>query len=976
MAGYRVPTATYRLQFNRDFAFNDARALVPYLHRLGISHIYASPIFQARSGSAHGYDVTDPTRLNPELGTLPEFEALVQELQARGMGLLLDLVPNHMAASPENPWWVDLLENGPSSPYAGFFDVDWNPAAGTVRNQIVLPILGKPYHEVLESGELVLGLDRAGLNVRYFDYRLPLEVKSYGMVLSRLMDSDQSRAGSAGPHLSQLRDIIAAAEGLSPYDATRPQDLPARHRSTRRIKEKLLDRSKATPLVSRYLEQTVALFNGKQVGKPGGKPEGQPGGPASFDLLHQLLGRQPYRLLYWMTGRDRLNYRRFFDIADLSGIRVEDPRVFAATHSLALRLAREGKIDGLRLDHIDGLYDPSGYLHRLQTELAIGADGSQPDPAQNFGQSSGPSFYVVVEKILSHDESLPSDWPVAGTTGYDFLNILNGVFVDREGFATLVNGYRQITGSTESFEDVVYANKKRAINELFGPEFRNLTRSLAHLAGPDRYADDLPEGELARALIEVTACLNIYRTYHHGDAISGQEREFAGRAVAEARRRSAGLDRRALDFVQRVALGQYQEGSSPEQRSQWDRFLARWSQVAGPVMAKGLEDTSLYSYNPLVSLNEVGGTPTAERLSIGAFHQHNARQQRDWPHGLNATASHDTKRSEDVRARINVLSEIAGTWTRRLRRWISWNRASKRTVAGQSLPEVNLEVLLYQTLLGAWPLAPEQVPQFKTRLLEYLIKAARESKTHTSWIAPDPDYEAALVHFVEAILEDSENNRFLADFLKFQKRIACYGALNSLSQTLLKITSPGVPDFYQGLEMWDFSLVDPDNRRPVDFGRRTQALDRLPDGAAGEPSRVLEDLLRSWEDGRAKLYLTHRALRIRRELPELFQRGEYIPLPAPGDGICAFARRLDDAWALIAAPRFYTRLARRGRLTWDPSVWGDGTLVLPENSPRMWDNAFTGGSVRTLPATRELPLAAIFESLPIALLYRIGPSPA
>jgi len=963
MAGYRVPIATYRLQFNQGFTFNDARALVPYLHRLGISHIYASPIFRARSGSSHGYDVTDPTRLNPELGTEPEFEALVRELKTHGMGLMLDLVPNHMAASPENPWWVDLLENGPSSPYARFFDVDWKPAAGTTRNQVVLPILGKPYHEVLESGELVLALDEAGLNVRYFNYRLPLEVKSYGMVLSRMLDSHQSSAGSAAPQPNHLSAIIAAIEGLSPYDETSPQDLTARHRSTRRIKEQLLDRSKDTPGVSHYLEQTLAFFNGES------------GDPASFDRMHQLLCRQPYRLLYWKTGRDRLNYRRFFDIAELAGVRVEDPQVFAATHSLARRLAREGKIGGLRLDHVDGLYDPAGYLRRLQEELPSGDIG----PDQRSAQDSGQNFYVVVEKILSHDETLPWDWPVAGTTGYDFLNALNGVFVDREGFATLEQEYHRITGSPASFEDVVYTNKKRAITDLFGPEFRNLTRSLAQLAEPDRYADDLPDGELARALIEVTACLTIYRTYHHGDAISSQERGFIGRAVAEARRRSTGLDQRALDFVQRVALGEYLEGSGPEQRAHWDGFVARWRQFTGPVMAKGLEDTSLYSYNPLVSLNEVGGTPTEERLSVATFHQHNARQQRGWPHSLNATASHDTKRSEDVRARINVLSEISEAWTRRLRRWISWNQASKRPVAGRPLPDVNLEVLLYQTLLGAWPLAPDQVPQFKTRLMQYLIKAAREARTHTSWISPDPDYEDALVQFVEAILEDSNDNRFLTDFLKFQKTVAYYGALNSLSQTLLKITSPGVPDFYQGMELWDFSLVDPDNRRPVDFGGCAEALDRLLDGTAGGPVPMVEGLLRSWEDGRAKLYVTHQALRIRRELPELFKRGEYIPLPASGDRkdqVCAFARRLGDAWALIAAPRFYTRLVRTAGLTWDASVWGGDTLVLPENFPQKWDNVFTGSSVETLPATRELPLSTIFKSPPFALLYRIGPSPA
>jgi (1->4)-alpha-D-glucan 1-alpha-D-glucosylmutase len=396
-------------------------------------------------------------------------------------------------------------------------------------------------------------------------------------------------------------------------------------------------------------------------------------------------------------------------------------------------------------------------------------------------------------------------------------------------------------------------------------------------------------------------------------------------------------------------------------------------------MAKGLEDTSLYSYNPLVSLNDVGGTPTEERLSLAAFHRHNSSQQRHWPHCLNATASHDTKRSEDVRARINVLSEFGDSWTRRLRRWISWNRARKRTVAGQPLPDVNLEVLLYQTLIGAWPLDPDQVPQFQTRLLQYLIKAAREAKTHTSWISPDQGYEDALAHFVESVLRESGDNRFLADFLKFQRRVAGYGALNSLSQALLKITSPGVPDFYQGTERWDFSLVDPDNRRPVDFQGCAQALSGLPAGAAGGPGPVLEDLLRTWEDGRAKLYVTHQALRIRHRFPELFQKGEYIPLAASGDResqVCAFARRLGDAWVLVAVPRFCTRLVRTGRATWGPRVWAGGTLVLPEDSPQQWQNVFTGGTVETLPAARELPLSAIFESLPLALLYRSGPQSA
>jgi (1->4)-alpha-D-glucan 1-alpha-D-glucosylmutase len=947
MAGSKVPIATYRLQFNKDFTFNQARSLVPYLHGLGISHLYASPIFRAGEGSAHGYDVTDPTVLNPELGTQEDFEALVQELRTHGMGLLVDIVPNHMAANSQNPWWIDLLESGPASPYASYFDVDWKPVGGPVEDRVVLPILGKPYPEVLESGELALALDDGGFNIRYYDNRLPLEVKSYGVLLSRLKETLGRELASSDPALEQLQRLIDLAESLPPYSETIPHDVPSRQQSAQRVKQGVLNLSQTSPVVSDSLRSLLSWFNGK------------PGEPQSFDFLHRLLFKQPYRLTFWQTGRETLNYRRFFDITGLVGVRVEAPAVFKATHALVFKLVKEGKISGLRLDHIDGLYDPTGYLRRLQEELSYHT--KRPD----YG------FYVVVEKILAHHETLPEDWPVAGTTGYDFLNSLNGVFVDRGGFERLVLVYHQITGATAIFSDVVYHHKKKAILELFGVEARKLSQGLFHLAQQDRYACDLPQQAFTGALVETTACLPVYRTYSWNGVMSRRDQTYLNDAINEAGSRSTNLEQQALDFLKRVLQGDWPTWLTPDQRNVWQHFVAQWQQFSGPAMAKGLEDTSLYIYHPLVSLNEVGGHPTAERLSVEAFHQHNAYQQLHWPHTMNATSTHDTKRSEDVRARINVLSECPEEWIRRLKRWGRWNRTSKQEVSGQLMPDANTEVLLYQTLVGAWPLSREEVPAFKVRLKEYLIKAAREAKTYTTWLSQDPEYESFLVQFSDSILNEQPSNRFLPDFLKFQKRIAYFGALNSLSQTLLKITSPGVPDFYQGTELWDFSLVDPDNRRPVDFTQRFGLLDQIAGSETPNSSRAIRGLLSSWGDGRVKLYTTHKALDLRLERQELFSEGEYIPLEVNGqkeEQVCAFARRLGDAWTLTVVPRLLTDLVPLGRFPLGPKVWGKDSLILPGNAPHNWVNIFTDSCVQVAGGPPGLPLSAVFDQFPVALL--------
>ncbi len=767
----RVPIATYRLQFNKGFRFKDARTLVPYLYNLGVSDVYASPLLKARQGSTHGYDVIDPTQLNPDLGSEDDFNALINTLQRQGMGLLLDIVPNHMAACPENLWWRDVQERGKDSPFAEFFDINW------------------------------------------------------------------------------------------------------------------LD------------------FNGSE--------------------------------------DKATNYRRFFDIGDLIGIRVEDPQVFEVTHSLILRLISEGKVNGLRIDHIDGLYDPPEYLEGLQA-------------------STG-GVYTVVEKILSSDENVPEDWQVYGNTGYDFAGTLNALFVDCEGLKSLGRSYSRATGLEKPFRDIVYKNKKLVMAELFPEEIKALGRWLASVSG------QLTLREASLALVEITACLPVYRTYIKGENISAADRRYIERAANEAAGRG-NAPSGALDSLMRILLLNFPADISPPEKYEWMNSIRRWQQLTGAIMAKGSEDTALYNYNRLISLNEVGGSPDTTGLSVEDFHEWNMKRVKRWPHTLNATSTHDTKRSEDVRARISVLSEIPGEWERHLELWMQCNQAKKERVNGQFIPEPNTEVFLYQTLLGAWPLMGEEVPSFKERIKDYMIKAVREAKAITSWLKINRDYEAALLYFIDAILQDSADNEFLIDFLSFQSKIACYGALNSLSQVLLKITSPGVPDFYQGMEMWDFSLVDPDNRRPVNFKKRKRLLDSLIQKEANGEPPPLDEMLASWQDGRIKMYLTWKALNARRTYPELFQSGDYIPLRIKGkrrESVCAFARRYGERWALIAVPRFFTQLSGVNMPPVGKQVWQENRIILPGNAPQKWWNVFTD---EVIESAESLLLAEVFGTFPVAML--------
>lgn len=955
MAGPVVPAATYRLQFNRQFRFNDALAIVPYLNALGISDIYASPLLAAGRGSSHGYDMTNPARLNPELGSKEEFEALNGSLKRHGMGLLLDIVPNHMAAGTENPWWRDVLQNGRYSVYAAYFDIDWQPARSGLAGKVLLPVLGAPFGKVLENRELTIEPGEDGFAVRYFQRRLPLNYLSTVQLMSQWAEAPSGAAGTSGRRIPpQLRRFLEELKNL-PNSANKKEFTSL----FRQLYDKFWRLYGALPEIKAFVDGELQFLNGRK------------GDLRSFDRLEQILGEQAYRLAFWRVAGEEINYRRFFDVSGLAAVRVEEEQVFEATHDLIFRLVEAGQVTGLRIDHIDGLYDPQTYLDRLQDRLAA------------LGR---PGFYVVVEKILAGGEKLPGGWQVHGTTGYDFLNMVNALFVDGNGTGELNRLYLMLSGSTEDFATVAYNRKRRMMEILFAGEVRSLARRLGELAAEDRYGHDLTPAGLELAILEVTACLGVYRTYVRDFTVAERERYYIEQAVGKAVRLCPAAGP-ACTFLGRVLLLEFPDTLAAEKKETWLRFVMRWQQFTGPVMAKGLEDTALYVYNRLVSLNEVGGEPGTSGISIADFHRRNKDRRERLPHTISATSTHDTKRGEDVRARINVLPEIPAAWARRVENWRCWNKPKKPVVNGLPVPEDNMEYLIYQTMVGAWPLRENELPAFRKRLQAYLVKAAREAKIHTSWLEPDNGYEEALKNFTSAILDSCENNRFLRDFLEFQRVAACYGAVNSLAQTLLKITSPGVPDFYQGTELWDFSLVDPDNRRPVDFVARAGLLEALK----REEARGLPDLVKrltaSWEDGRIKLYLTYKALNFRKNHRELFAYGAYTPVEATGprvEHVCAFTRYLAGAWVLVAAPRLPARL-RLSALKYkeiieptaagiipEAAVWGNGVLVLPEHAPARWKNILTG---EELPATATgdtqkhiLPLAGVFRNFPVALL--------
>ncbi|MGC1129184.1 MAG: malto-oligosyltrehalose synthase [Candidatus Acidiferrales bacterium] len=938
----QIPTATYRLQFNLHFRFTDAAALVPYLHSLGISHVYASPRFKARKGSSHGYDVADPMQINSELGTEEEFDRFVERLHDYGMGLLLDIVPNHMAATSENPWWDDVLENGRASRYASYFDIEWRPRGPKtetlMRDRVLVPILAEPYSQALCRQAIALRLDERGFFVDCQQRRLPLNPRTYREILDRCAAAEIASALATAAR--QLADDLKREHAPSEDTAE----------AIARLKRNIWVAFQGNRDFRAALERIMQQFNGKK------------GEAASFRPLDSLLAQQAFRLADWHTASREINYRRFFDISDLVGLRVEDPAVFAARHASTLSLIAAGKISGLRVDHVDGLLDPLGFLESLAR--------------QDFG------VYTVVEKITCGPESLPQNWPVAGTTGYDFLNAVNALFVQRAGRKRIEADYRRFARIKRTFAETWRARKKQVMKDLFSADLDLLVYRLGAVAALDPEGRDIPMAELRRALAEVTAALPIYRTYYRDPGVSGGEHQeppaldhfFLQRALRTARAELSASDATpdAIAFLQRVLLAELPLDGDLRNQT-WLAFVLRWQQFSGAVMAKGLEDTTLFIHHGLISLNEVGGNPFRERLrfNVNEFHRFNRRSAAEHPHTLLATSTHDTKWSEDLRARINVISEMPAEWNKSMRDWSALNRRHKTLLEGRVVPTPNEEVLLYQAMLGTWPIEGVDPDCLRRRLQQFLIKAAREAKTNTSWTSPNERHEEALRKFVVSVVAAHGENEFSSSFCSMLRKIAFAGACNSCSQALLKMTCPGVPDFYQGSELWNFALTDPDNRQPVDFPRRIKLLEELQAYDAPDAAALCRELLRTWQDGRLKLYTTMRVLQFRRERPELFRRGSYLPLRASGmrgGDACCFARNDRDEWIVVAVPRFARNLAARLPAGPAEARWR-GHVALPARAPSAWKNLFTNETlVAAGEGNRHLDFAEIFGQLPFAAL--------
>jgi (1->4)-alpha-D-glucan 1-alpha-D-glucosylmutase len=960
----RIPDATYRLQFNGAFTFAQAAELVPYLHDLGVSHCYASPYFHARPGSMHGYDIVDHNAFNPEIGSAEDFERFARTLGDHGLGQILDMVPNHMGVmGSDNAWWLDVLENGPASAFAHFFDIDWDSPQPELRGKLLVPVLGDRYGAVLERGEVQLAFDRdaGAFSVLYGMHRFPVDPGEYPRILGFELERLGQRLGGNDALLAEIEALITSFGHLPSRETADQHAMLERQRDKEVHKRRLARLCARSPDLALHIEEAVQAINGEA-----GRPE-------SFDQLDALLGRQAYRLAYWRVASDEINYRRFFDINDLAALHMEDERVFEATHRLAFRLLEDGKVDGLRIDHPDGLYDPAQYFRRLQERFLPEA----PERELPGERTNGRPVYMVIEKILADHERLPEDWPVYGTTGYRFANVVNGLFVDGRSERQFDRIYRAFTRERIEYEELLHGSKLAIMKSALASELTVLANRLNRIARADRHTRDFTLNSLRDALAAIVACFPVYRTYV-ADGTGAEDRRYIDWAVGAARKRARSTEASVFDFVRDVLTGEAAPRDRQERRRELLDFVMRFQQFTSAATAKGMEDTAFYCYNRLISLNEVGGNPQCFGISVPAFHHASTDRARHWPHTMLATSTHDSKRSEDVRARIDVLSELPGEWWRRLQRWRRLNRARKRRLDDRPAPSANDEYFIYQTLIGTWPLTdpdPQALAEYRERIRRYVLKAAREAKTHTGWTNVNEEYEAALEHFVSALINTPERNAFLADFVPFARRIARAGMFNSLSQVVIKIASPGVPDFYQGSELWQFHLVDPDNRAPVDYALRRRLLEELktrPAGAAEPHAARVGSLLDRLEDGRVKLFVTWKSLAARRDQRALFTSGEYVPLETAGrhaERLCAFARVAGEAALIAIAPRLVAGLVGAADAPVGRGKWADTRVVLPAPLAGRYRNIFTAETVQC-GAACEIAAADALAVFPVAILLR------
>ncbi|MCU0550947.1 MAG: malto-oligosyltrehalose synthase [Leptolyngbya sp. Prado105] len=916
----RIPHSTYRIQFSSEFPFESAEKIVGYLAKLGISDLYASPIFKAKAGSTHGYDVVDPTQINPELGGQSSFDQLVSKLQSYKLGWLQDIVPNHMSYDADNLYLMDVLENGLDSDYTQYFDLAWNSPFGSRQEPILAPLLGDFYGSCLENGDIQIQYDHNGLTVNYYSLKIPLKLESYSIFIINDLGKLAKSIGRRHPDFVKLLAILFVLRSL-PTESGGKQ----RQDQSEFVKGMLWELYESNSEVKAFIDENIRFFNGEA------------GNPRSVDLLDKLLSEQFFRLSYWKVGAEEINYRRFFTVNELISVKVEDLKVFNSTHDFISQLIEKGQFTGLRIDHIDGLYHPKQYLDRLQEK--------------------NPDTYIVAEKILQPGEDLPKDWKIQGTSGYDYLNYLNSVFCNYQNENRFNEIYQTIQDRPVDFEQIAVEKKQLILDKNLAGDLDNLAALLKDISLKDRYGNDFTINGLKRAIAEVLTQFSIYRTYVTEAGVSESDRAYIETAINIARE-NAPFSQKELDLLEKVLLLDYDDSLIQADKDKWLYFAMRVQQYTGPLMAKGVEDTAFYVYNRLISLNEVGGDPARFGISAEEFHQFNQYRQQHWHTAMNASSTHDTKRGEDVRARINVLSEIPDEWQVQLKQWRDINAEYKVRSKRGIMPSANDEYAFYQTLLGAYPFQEREMDGFCDRIEQCAIKSIREAKVHTAWLRPNEAYEEACSNFVKAILKC---DRFLTQFLPFQQKIAHYGLLTSLSQTLIKLTSPGIPDLYQGSELWDLSLVDPDNRRPVDFKLREDFLDEIQ--ASTDRIALLEKLLATRQTGQIKQFIIHQVLKLRNQYSSTFLKGDYIPLEVTGQfkhHIIAFARKDADRTIVTIAPRFFTRLIEVEQLPLG-EVWEDTAIVLPGSNWRdlLSEIDHVGQSLQIKDLLKHFPIALL-----------------
>lgn len=945
----KIPLSTYRLQFNRHFKFRDAVGIIPYLKELGISHCYSSPILWAKTGSLHGYDIIDHSKINPEIGSQEDFDELSNIISKNDMGLILDIVPNHMGIGNENKWWIDVLENGQASEYAIFFDIDWNPLKKELSGKVLVPVLGNHYGNILSNGEFKLNFDRKKgcFKLLYCEHEFPINPSSYPLILEHRIEILESQLSENHDDFMEYQSITNSFNKLPEITETDSDRIKERSREKQISFRRLSELCKRNNLISDFIEQNLLEF------------QCSPENYMACQRIHKLLEAQAYRLAYWRVSADLINYRRFFDVNSLIGLRTENPVVFDSTHSVILDLIEQKKIHGLRIDHPDGLLDPFKYFKTLQAEAGKRLYTDEELPV-----------YTIAEKILANFEKLPNNWEIHGTTGYEFLNITNNLFLDSKNMAKFSGIYHKFINKAVNFNELVIKCKKLIMKTALTSELSTLSNSLSHISEKYYETRDYTLNSLRDALIEIISCFPVYRTYISEEDKSSKTEDYIKWAVGMAKKRSKSTDSSIYDFIEKVLLCEFESNKESETYQDILNFAMKFQQYTAPLMAKGLEDTGFYNYNRLISLNEVGGNPSKFGISVNEFHNFNQNKLNTTPHGMLTTSTHDTKLSEDVRARINVLSEIPDLWHKKITKWSRINKSKKTKIDNIFIPHKNDEYLFYQVLTGIWTEGCD-VQKISERLESYMIKAAREAKTNTSWIKINSHYENALCEFIKRVLNSPENHPFWKEFLPFQREISQKGYVNSVSKITLKFTSPGVPDIYQGNELWTYNLVDPDNRNPVDFNKFQETLNKIK-----LFFNNISDIsfLFPLESGKLKLFITSTLLNFRKNHPELFKKGNYFPLDVTGtkaENIVAFARNFENETIITIVPRLIYHLTSEERpFPTGEEIWQDTKIILPEHLKNSnWKDIFTGKTV--VDEDSKIKTGSVLNLLPVSVLYSI-----